>query len=591
MRKKGGLDEEKQQDLLEGETAASSVLVRANEAIAKEERQIAVDELLGRVEDWKGHDITHFGELLLYGSHTVLKGEGQKEVEREVRVISDALDPFPRFSLQTAITVPALTPIPEPRKTLYTKETGSQNETPIKKVRRTDLGYKCKKVEPMRKPERKSKLEGSQTSREKLKPEGLQDPVGNLRPCTFQKPEGNQKLGVTRKPVAHREPSQNPETKIESSPERQSTHVGNSPAFPPPPTRPPPPPPLSAKPSSLSQIDETCSIIDILAEDPAQYFPFAPWTSNNKGHSASNVATPRMSPLTKLFNKLKRSPSLTLSGNYGDHPSTSSLTRGTNESTVSPRFRSRFPKLMSELAPSTGLGSKVATASLSLASLFSRARVRLKKWGYRPPTPSPKNRKVNEKLTDDRKDTLTKLVRKACKLPKYLRVRRRRLLDLNENRFLFSFNRPLVNKTKFLYVRYEEETRPLHKAEKLAENAIANHEGQLVHLQIQYKVYLFERILLCCKETNPNKPKNRLGNNKSLIDKKGKPRLQLKGRIFMQNVTDVVSFSKHGKQCHASLNPYLDLALMVQFVLISVILQVLTTFRYSGKVTLAWKTL
>jgi hypothetical protein len=66
-------------------------------------------------------------------------------------------------------------------------------------------------------------------------------------------------------------------------------------------------------------------------------------------------------------------------------------------------------------------------------------------------------------------------------------------------------------------------------------------------VRLQYKVYLFERILLCCKEINPNKPKNRvLGNSRPLTDKKGKLRLQLKGRIFMQNVTDVVSL-KNGK--------------------------------------------
>ena len=84
MRKKGGLDQEKQNDLADGEMAASSVLVRANEAVDKEERNRAVSDLTSRVEDWKGHNIDNFGELLLYGSHTVLKGEGQKEVEREV---------------------------------------------------------------------------------------------------------------------------------------------------------------------------------------------------------------------------------------------------------------------------------------------------------------------------------------------------------------------------------------------------------------------------------------------------------------------------------------------------------------------------
>lgn len=71
---------------------------------------------------------------------------------------------------------------------------------------------------------------------------------------------------------------------------------------------------------------------------------------------------------------------------------------------------------------------------------------------------------------------------------------------------------------------------------------------------IQYKVYLFERILLCCKEINLNKPKNKmLGNSKPLVDKKGQPKLQLKGRIFMQNVTDVLTFARSGESKTMSL--------------------------------------
>ncbi|KXS99492.1 hypothetical protein AC578_3758 [Pseudocercospora eumusae] len=61
----------------------------------------------------------------------------------------------------------------------------------------------------------------------------------------------------------------------------------------------------------------------------------------------------------------------------------------------------------------------------------------------------------------------------------------------------------------------------------------------------QYHVYLFETILLCCKNIDLSKPKNKLS-NKNLVDNKGKPKLQLKGRIFMQNVTDLVSLAKPG---------------------------------------------
>lgn len=78
------MDEERKADLSEGIEAAQSILHRANDAIDKEDRIAAVSELQGRVEDWKGHKVDHFGELLLYGNYTVLKGEGAREVEREV---------------------------------------------------------------------------------------------------------------------------------------------------------------------------------------------------------------------------------------------------------------------------------------------------------------------------------------------------------------------------------------------------------------------------------------------------------------------------------------------------------------------------
>ncbi|BFZ57134.1 Guanine nucleotide exchange factor for Cdc42p [Savitreella phatthalungensis] len=61
----------------------------------------------------------------------------------------------------------------------------------------------------------------------------------------------------------------------------------------------------------------------------------------------------------------------------------------------------------------------------------------------------------------------------------------------------------------------------------------------------EYRCYLFERILLCCKETTSNK---KSGKNIS-ISKKPKKRsgtLQLKGRIFLNNVTEVVPNSRSG---------------------------------------------
>jgi cell division control protein 24 len=50
-------------------------------------------------------------------------------------------------------------------------------------------------------------------------------------------------------------------------------------------------------------------------------------------------------------------------------------------------------------------------------------------------------------------------------------------------------------------------------------------------------------ILLCCKDLSANKAKKM---NKALTTKTGKARLQLKGRIFMQNVTETISLQKPG---------------------------------------------
>ncbi|KAF2770500.1 hypothetical protein EJ03DRAFT_360510 [Teratosphaeria nubilosa] len=73
--KKGDLDDERKQDLLDGKEAATSVLERTNVAVDREEKAEAVQELKYRVEDWKGHRVEGFGELMLYGTFTVLKSE------------------------------------------------------------------------------------------------------------------------------------------------------------------------------------------------------------------------------------------------------------------------------------------------------------------------------------------------------------------------------------------------------------------------------------------------------------------------------------------------------------------------------------
>jgi cell division control protein 24 len=70
----------------------------------------------------------------------------------------------------------------------------------------------------------------------------------------------------------------------------------------------------------------------------------------------------------------------------------------------------------------------------------------------------------------------------------------------------------------------------------------------MVDRRSQYHIYLFERILLCCKDINPNKQRRQLmSNSRPPTNQRGKPRLQLKGRIYMANVTEILSLQKPGK--------------------------------------------
>ena len=73
-------------DLTAGINAAVSILERANAALDKEQRLLAVEELQGQVDDWKGHDLDQFGELMLYGTFAVVKTDGRNDVEKDYRI-------------------------------------------------------------------------------------------------------------------------------------------------------------------------------------------------------------------------------------------------------------------------------------------------------------------------------------------------------------------------------------------------------------------------------------------------------------------------------------------------------------------------
>jgi hypothetical protein len=79
------LDEALRADI---DAGRSAVLRAINAAVDREERNEVIQDLRGSVEYWKGHRPNEFGDLLLHGTFSILKGDpvNFKGQEREVRI-------------------------------------------------------------------------------------------------------------------------------------------------------------------------------------------------------------------------------------------------------------------------------------------------------------------------------------------------------------------------------------------------------------------------------------------------------------------------------------------------------------------------
>lgn len=66
-------------ELQEGLASIMRVTDRVNETKRKEDNRQAVLDLARRVEDWKGHDINSFGELMLQETFSVIKNDSERE--------------------------------------------------------------------------------------------------------------------------------------------------------------------------------------------------------------------------------------------------------------------------------------------------------------------------------------------------------------------------------------------------------------------------------------------------------------------------------------------------------------------------------
>lgn len=214
-------------------------------------------------------------------------------------------------------------------------------------------------------------------------------------------------------------------------------------------------------------------------------------------------------------------------------------------------------------------GSKVVCMERSSSSLLPQTSVTSPGPGS-PESPSTPTRRSRVKDSESLTRFGTQFKNKGSRHRDFPRAVRNAKCAHDPYNFLYLFNGPFISPTPLLFTaslpprigvlspseisfaeRADQNWRPARAKPTKLEKELANELGFDFPKRVQYKVYLFERILLCCKEINPNKPKNKmLGTNKPLTDKKGKLRLQLKGRIFMQNVTDVVSLVKSGRCCY-----------------------------------------
>ena len=437
MRLKGGYDLEKQQDLEEGEAAAKSIMTRADEAVQKEHHAAAVNELQSRVEDWKGHKINHFGELLHFGNYTVLKGEGAKVVEREVSVIFDSLDPITRAMVFSLFVHTLHRGLPE--------ASLSQSWT-----------LAMKTLE--RKPRRKQ--------------------ISGLPSVAEESAEDQMPVPVTPKTSSRRSMFPLRRKPIPTSPQTPSQPSVEPPSWSP----------------SRFKFKRLRGLISEMAGTPSSRI-------------SSYAETPKkvIPQEEQAFEIFQNALQI--------------LKIGTEPEPVKPEGMSR------------ALISKSSTDD---------AYLRIMDWSHNTPFKTKASKAYPSKALTP----LQFLLLNSIHEPRHLN----KLDGVFKNTTLFLFSHvqlpdPILSLAARAAINASVvESKPMSDLEKQVADDLAIESL----VREQYKVYLFERILLCCKEINPNKPKNKmLASKQPLVDKKGKPKLQLKGRIFMQNVTDVVTLSKH----------------------------------------------
>ena len=411
-------------------------MIRADEAVQKEHHAAAVNELQSRVEDWKGHKINHFGELLHFGTYTVLKGEGAKVVEREVSVIFDSLD-----SVTRAMVFPLF---------MHSLHRGNP-ESPFSV--------------------------------------SLMSALQALTPISREK-HVNDPANIPEYPAEEHHP-------VPVTPKTPVRHM------------------------FLSR------------RRPASALPLAP---------AQNTVEPSAWNTFRFKSKLRKGAVRQM---LGTPISRTSFDVELPQRTKPPEEQAT--EILQNALQILKIGTELKPAMSGYT--IDDAYLRIMDWPHNTPFKTQASKAYSPKALTPLQFLLRKSILRA--------------------EHLFALDGAFKSTTLFLFCHLLSPEPFLALATPLAAAAtiapvvdskpISDMERQIADdlaveplVRIQYKVYLFERILLCCNEINPNKPKNKVLAKQNLVDKKGKPKLQLKGRIFMQNVTDVVTLSKHSTRakCH-----------------------------------------
>ena len=413
-------------------------MIRADEAVQKEHHAAAVNELQSRVEDWKGHKINHFGELLHFGNYTVLKGEGAKVVEREVSIIFDSLDPITR-AMAFSLFMHSLhrgTP----------KTLSPQSWTwALQALNRNMRGDHASNL---------ASVPGH--------PAEEHYPV----PVTPKIPPRRSMFPLRRKPT----------------PECTQTH-----------------PPTTVEPPAWTPFRFKSQ----LGQGPVCETPGAP----------SSVINPSLEPSERVKPLEEQAADILQNALH-------------------------ILRIGTEPEPEPVTPERVSRTPASEPSMDD-AYLRIMDWSHNTPFKTNASQAYPSKALTPLQFLLRKSICQPGHLYKFAGAFK------NTTLFLFSHlqsSDPILSlaahATSAATSTFVTESTPMSDLEKEVADDLAIQSL----VRVQYKVYLFERILLCCNEINPNKPKNRVL-KQPLVDKKGKPKLQLKGRIFMQNVTDVVTLS------------------------------------------------